>query len=489
MGVAGLNPYFQKDIATIIDTFADPTDPGEPTPGEQARQAVSGLPDWLKNQGGENGVAGLSNKLQSKIDQAQSWVESLYSYGTYGSPGTTFDTEEVDLGPFGSIPSVQGIQMRNTWYTMSQADNAGDKIKALVADCIPCKDRILALLSLNPIEDVWTHFNRMYKQFTFFLVDLFDLFLGDHSVGVFADLCNLLNFLSFMCIPDLAAMIVVLSKLITKYSFKFKDLETSFMSIIGRFSGPALTPLLATVDKYIQLIFAPIECIIAAIDAQLQKADVAQAWKRNIQGKRDTERTFSIHEFGGSLKGLRKKLQTTVDEARKEWRKLDESMKDLLGVTDEMDKQLLDITYHIDQTTKFIGLIQAVMIALSEDAIKCGPSGSGSSSESGSPSGSGEEELQNFLSNYIAPSFDVDIIVQDGEARLTPQVPEDIDQLLQTVGKYQKQTDQISLPTTAQTKAPAQIGQVIIPLKNCLYTTTDGELEKVKEFLGDYQQS
>jgi hypothetical protein len=476
MGVAGLNPYFQKDIATIIDAFADPTDPGQPTPGEQARQAATGFPGWLKNQGGENSVAGLSNKLQDKIDQARGAIESLYSYGTYGSPGTTFDTEKVDLGPFGSIPSVQGIEMRNTWYTMSQLDNAGDKIKALVADCIPCKDRILALLSLNPIEDVWNHFDRMYKQFTSFLVDLFDLFLGDHSVGVFADFCNLLNFLSFMCIPDLAAMVVVLSKLIAKYAFKFKDMETSFMSIIGRFSGPALTPLLSTVDKYIQLIFAPIECVIAALDAQLQKADAVQAWKRNMQGDKDADRTFDLQEVGGMLKALRKKLQTTVNEARTEWRKLDESMKDLLGVTDEMDKQLLDVTYQIEQTTKFIGIIQAVMIALTEDAIQCGPSGNG------------EEELGNFLDNYIAPKFDVDIAVQDGEVRLAPRVPEDIDQLLQTIGKYQKQGT-VSLPTTAEDKAPAQIGQVIIPLKNCLYTTTDGELEKVKEFLGDYQQS
>jgi hypothetical protein len=482
------NPYISKDIVTIIDAFCDPTtpsefvpgqeyvDPGTPTPGERGRQAITGFPGWLKNQGGENSVAALSNKLQDKMDQAQGWVESLYSYGTYGSPGTTFDTEEIDLGPFGSIPSVQGIEMRNTWYTMSQADNAGDKIKALIADCIPCKDRILALLSLNPIEDVWRHFERMYKQFTFFLVDLYDLFLGDHSVGVFADLCNLLNFLSFMCIPDLAGIIIVLSKLLAKYAIKFKDIEISFMSILGRFSGPALSPLLATVDKYIQLIFGPIECVIAAIDAQLQKADVTQAWKRNMQGKKDTDRTFSIQEFSGTLKGLRKKLQTSVDEARKEWRKLDESMKDLLGVTDEMDKQLLDISFHMDQTVKFIGLVQAVIIALTGDAIKCGPSGTG------------EEELQNFLSNYVAPNFDVDITVQDGEARLSPRVPDGIDDLLGTIGKYQKQAD-ISLPTTAQAKAPAQVGQVIIPLKNCLYTTTDGELEKVKEFLGDFQQS
>ncbi len=482
MGVGGSNPYFWKDITTIIDAFADPTNPtvedGElvitPTPGEKVRQGATGFPDWLKNQGGESSVAALSNKLQDKMDNAQGAVESLYSYGTEGTSGKTFDTEEVDLGPFGSIPAVQGIQMRNTWYTMSQHDNAGDKIKALVADCISCKDRVLALLSLNPIEEVWAHVERMYKQSTNFLVDLYDLFLGDHSVEVFADFCNLLNFLSFMCVPDLGAMIVVLSKLLAKYAFKFKDLEISFMSIIGRFTGPALTPLLATVDKYIQLIFAPIECVIAALDAQLQKADVAQAWKRKMQGKKDTERTFSIHEFGGSLKGLRKKLQTTVDEARKEWRKLDESMKDLLGVTDEADKQLLDITYHMDQTTKFIGLIQAVMIALTEDAIQCGPSGNG------------EEELQNFLSNYVAPSFDVNITIQDGEARLSPQAPKEIDELLQTVGKYQKQGT-VSLPSTAETKAP--IGQAIIPLKNCLYTTTDGELEKVKEFLGDFQQS
>ena len=129
----------------------------------------------------------------------------------------------------------------------------------------------------------------------------------------------------------------------------------------------------------------------------------------------------------------------------------------------------------MEQTTKFIGLIQAVIMALTEDALMCGPSGSG------------QEELSNFLSNYVAPSFDLDITIRDGEARLSPQVPKDLEGLLQTIGKYQKQTD-VSLPATAETKA-AKIGQAIVPLKNCLYTTTDGELEKVKEFLGDFQQS
>ena len=475
MGVGQRNPYLQKDIATIIDAFAEPTAAGNPTPGQQGKQAIGEFPNWLKNQGGESSIAALSNKLQDKMDQAQGLTESLYSYGTYGSAGTTFDSGKVDLGPFGSIPAIEGVEIHNTWYTMSQAGNIGDKVKALVADCIPCKDRILALLSLNPIEDVRTHFKRMYKQFTFFIVDLYDLFLGDQSIGVFADLCNLLNFLSFMCIPDLTGMIIVLSKLLAKYAFKYKDLEVSFTSIMGRFSGPAYSPLLSTMDKYIQLIFGPIECVIDSLDAQLQKADASQEWKKRMQGKKDTERTFSIDEFGGALKGLKQKLETAVNEARGEWHKLDESMKDLLGVTDEMDKQLLDITYHMEQTTKFIGLIQAVIMALTEDAIKCGPGGSG------------QEELSNFLSNYIGPNFDVNIAIQNGEARLSPRVPENLGGLLQIVGKYQKQTD-VSLPATAETKA-AKIGHVIIPLKNCLYTVTDGELEKVKEFLGDFQQN
>lgn len=467
------NPYIQRDIDVIVNAFMDstvstilqtPTNVPVPT-----RNDITGVPNWLKNAGGESSVAALSNRLQNKIDEAKGFVDSLYSYSTYGTEGTTID---VDLG----VTSIQGIEMRNTWYTMFQGDDAGAKLKTLVADCIPCKDRVVALLSLNPIEDVWKHFDRMYKQSTFFLVDLYDLFLGDHSVGVFADLCNLLNFLNFNCVPDLAAIIVALSRLLTKYAFKFKDLEISFNTILGRFVGPTITPLLSTVDKYIQLIFAPIECIIGAIDLQLQKVDVQQAWKRNMLGKKDTERTFSVDEAAGSLKELRKYLQVSVDEARKEWRKLDESMKDLLGVTEEMDKQLLDVTYHMEQTGRFIGLIQAVIAAIYDGSIQCGPGGVG------------EEELQNFLANYVNPNFDVSIATQDGQARLAPRVPSGIDNLLKTVGKYQ-QAEDTSLPETAESKAgPAKVGQVVIPLKNCLYTTTDKELDQVKDFLSTYQQ-
>jgi hypothetical protein len=463
---------------TIIDAFVDPTatDPGEPTAGEQIRKNIAGVPDLVKNLGGSGGSYAIyADRLQKKIDQAQSVVEALYSYGTVTSGTGT----QIDI-PLGAT-TVQGVEMRNTWYTISNADNVGNAIKALVADCIPCKDRVLALLSLNPMEELWNTIDSMYEYSVSFILDLYDLLLGDKSVEIFADLCRLLRFLNFMCVPDLYSMIIIMSKLVQKYTVKLKDLTTTFSSILGRIAAPAFTPLLAVIDKYIQLIVAPIECVVSSIDAEMQKLDVQQAWNKGFLGK-NVERSFDLQEVAGSLQALKKYLQDAVNEANMEFEKLRKSVNDFLKLESETDKQLFNLTYHIEMATRLIGLIQAMILAVSQGAVVCGPESAG------------EEELKNFLDSYVNPNFDVDITFQDGAANISPSVPSEVKDLLNTLGTYKKEISNKNMPATAESKASngkssqLTVAQAVVPLSNCLYTMTDGELDKVKQFLGSFNE-
>jgi hypothetical protein len=461
----GNNPYMIRDINTIIDVFVDPIEPGK-TAGTTIRDTITNVPSWLKTQGGDGSVAALSNRLQEQLDQAKGAIDALYSYGTTTSPRESLD-----------IPGIEGITFNNTASTILNADNTGDALKALVADCVPCKDRIIALLGINPIEDAWNHFNRMYQNSISFLLDLYDMFLGDHSVEVFQDFCSLFNFLSFMCLPDLASIIMLLSRLITKYSVALADVQITFMSIMSKISGPALAPLMATVDKYIQLIVAPIECVIAALDAQLQKIDVVQSWEKNVNGDQTAERTFSMKEIAGPLQGLKKYLLDSVNEVKKEFEKLDKSMQDLLGMQEQLNGHMFDLSKHIQMCARFVGLVQAIIFALSQGSIKCGP---GQTND-----WNNEEDLRNFVSNNLGQAMDVSITLRDDQAVISPRVPTEIGNLLQTLAVYEKELPTLTTPRPAS-EAPLPVAEATITFKNCLYTVKDSELDKLKDFLGSF---
>lgn len=457
------NPFFVHDVSVLIDAFSNPLATTK-TVTKGIVETIEGVPSWLKQVGGDSSVAALSNRLQEQLDQARGAIDALYSYGTANQPTQTTSIPGIP----GLVPSVEGIRFKNTVATIMDSDNVGDALKTLVADCIPCKDRVIALLSVNPIEDLWGHFDRMYKQSISFLLDLYDLVLGDHSVEIFQDFCNLFNFLSFMCVPDLAGMILMLSRLITKYAIEMEDIKISFVNIMSRIAGPALAPLMATVDKYITLIVAPVECMIAALDAQLQKMDVVQAWKKNIR-KEDAERTFSLQSVAGPLQALKKYLTDSVQEVKKEFEKLDKSMQDLLGLQDELNKHMFDLSRHIEMCTRFIGLIQAIIVALSQGEIRC----------DGNNDWNNTEDLKNFITNRL--TSDMSIVIQEDQAVIKPNLPPNLSTLLQTVATYQREEPDLTTVKTTEIQVP--VAQATISFKNCLYTVNDPELSKAKDFL------
>jgi len=470
------NPYLLHDVNIIVSAYIDPLAEEENVGGKKVYDqalvdnisfATGGgrIMHWITG-----GLANAAAGLQEQLDEAKATVDALYSYGTRSQPDANVD---IDLG----LTTLQGVNISNTLYTMIQADNIGDAMKTLVADCVPCQDRILTLLSVNPVSDVLSIVNRSYQRMMNFLVQLFDLVLGDHSVEIFADVCSLLKFLHFMCLPDLFRLIIVLSRLISKYSMKLKEIQLTFSAILGRIAGPALTPLATLMDKYIQLIMAPVECMVDSIDAQLQSIDVVQAWKRGFGGNQKAERTFTMKEVAGPLRALKKYLQDSVDEIHEEFAKLQKNIDDWLQVMDEKDKQMFDVSQHIANVARLIGLVQAVIYAIQQGVVICGPS-----------EGASEEALEGFLKDYIGPQFDLSITTDNGIAKIRPRVPEGLNKIFNVVGTYKKTLEKQDLPTTAEQKAPSTIGQVVVPLKNCLYTTTDAELEQVKDFLGAFQE-
>jgi hypothetical protein len=319
-----------------------------------------------------------------------------------------------------------------------------------------------------------------------FVVSLFDFFLGDKSLGIFADICSLLNFLSFMCVPDLTAIILVLTNLIAKYTLELKDIKVTIQDLLGKLIGSSLSPLLAMLDRYIQLIVAPVECVIGEVDHIIER--LAGADKKGIDPDKKTAESVAA-----PFMWLRKYLQAGSDAVKETIDKLNDDLADLLKTEDGVNGQLFSLTGDIQKVTQLIGLVQALILAISNGGFTCGQK-----------EGTGEEELGNFINNYVAPTADVDIVAENGIMKIKASVPPDLEgmkELLDIVGTYKKEKTRKDLPSTAEAERPVAeatsaveataaglvVAETSVPLKNCLYTVQDNELNKVKDFLSTFE--
>jgi hypothetical protein len=470
------NPYLVPDINNIIEayiSFTDKTSSVVDKMNDAAKKGQDAVADGFNAVAGiDPGLTGLqwaiqSNKLQEYKDQAISAVETLYTYST-ASQGRSIT---VDIpGIPGIVPGIQGVEIQNTVVTMLTSDNVGDAAKTLIADCIPCSERVVTLLSMNPLEDLWNTLKQMYGMARQYILDLFDLLFGNTAVEFFADFCDLLQFLNFMCTPDLIRMATVLTKLASKYAMKLG--EISLNDLLGSLLGGSLAPLLALYDKYTQLILAPIECVVDSIDAELQKSDVGQV-QAIFTSSGPGERSIELDAEGiskstsGALKSLRQYIKAASDEVETELEQINTDIRDYLNLQTESDKEMFDLNHHIEMLMRHVGLIKAILQALQQGVIVCGPEA---------------EDLDNFLVNYVAPSFDLNIVVQDNVATIKPKV-EGLDELLEVLGTLKKESTLQQPPITIKS---IEIGEVSVALNSCLYKVTDKELESVKQFLGSF---
>jgi len=430
--------YALSDFNTIIDAYA--------YPGAGADLASDyiypGIMDDLKN---ASGWASIERSLQEHLDNAKSNVEEFYTYT---------DKQREATG------EVAGLEFQNTWTRIGASDNAGEVMKAVVADCVPCKERVIALLSLNPAQELWDRLDQMYAMEVSFLNELFDLLLGNKSMMVFADFCQLIDFLNFMCVPDLYRMVLVLAALIQKYTIDLAAVHMGLVDILGKLFGTSLTPLLSLLDKYIQLIVGPIDCVIDEINHNLQKLDIMKA-AEVINNERAKDHMPQIDDdlkdtIRSPLIMLRKNLKDARDAVDKKFDEWNREVKEFLGAKDEADKQLFSYTFKIEQITRLVALIQAMIIAATHGVV-CQK----------------EDEIESFLNTYLKPLTDINMIVKDGIVQISPKLPEGMGEVLADIGAGPK-----DLP---------KVASVEIPLRTCFTKTSSSELKKIRKYLSTFK--
>jgi len=147
----------------------------------------------------------------------------------------------------------------------------------LNSECIPCGHRVNLILELEA-KDIKIDWEKMRKQFLDglkkILEDIMKLFDWSDKEQ-FMDLCSLIKWLNdFVCIPDLLRIGALLAAFLSKLSFDFNfGMISLILGLVGLILKPFLDAVVNTFMKYIDLIVAPIKCILESIQAMLRKLD------------------------------------------------------------------------------------------------------------------------------------------------------------------------------------------------------------------------
>ncbi len=195
--------------------------------------------------------------------------------------------------------------------------------ESYLRDCIPCIDRIKQLMPNSALHQAlpFDVFNAILDDLASrmqWLWEMLDL-LSDTSV--WNDTCLLPEFLSFMCVPDLAGLLTFLAFLGTKYNayaLSNMNMLPGFW-ISQAFYVPFMMAVYGVIARYIGQIKGVIKCISNSLQRQIGKLDVERPLNRMM----DTE----------------KNTPTTMQKAKSDIRKTDKAMGDGLNLLlESMDK-------------------------------------------------------------------------------------------------------------------------------------------------------
>ena len=174
------------------------------------------------------------------------------------------------------------------------ASNEYNNDPSLLDECISCLERTTDVDLMAPLD-------QLLDSFEFDLEDKWNTLKGIWDIlngyDFYEDVCYLLDFFSFQCLPDLVAILSLLlwlwKSLLQSFSI---DINGALWLMIGLMLGPMLTGLEAVIQQYIDLIMAPIDCIISSLLFQMSKIpqfeqDTAYLFQRQQEQKAFKART------------------------------------------------------------------------------------------------------------------------------------------------------------------------------------------------------
>jgi len=166
------------------------------------------------------------------------------------------DNPESFMGALESS-SKDGIDYKALFDVNSK--NKAGQLGTILTQCVPCFDRLLDPGALLPNGDLLEIHLLNIKIRGDLLKDIRELF---GNLGSFVDICSLLKYLGSMCPSDLVAMTILLSQYLAKLNLDIQFNFDFIISLVGPILSPFLDGLSMWLDKWIQLIVGPMNCVL-----------------------------------------------------------------------------------------------------------------------------------------------------------------------------------------------------------------------------------
>jgi hypothetical protein len=167
----------------------------------------------------------------------------------------------------------QDFDYREIFGSDTSAKTKAEQVGKLLTECIPCFDRLLDLDGLIPDGDLLEVHALNIKMQSDILDQIKGLF---KNPGMYLDICELLNLLSGLCPQDLFAMLILLTNYLAKLNLDVKFNIDFIINLIGAILSPFLDALSQWLDKLIQMLIAPMLCVVDKINEVIITAQNAK---------------------------------------------------------------------------------------------------------------------------------------------------------------------------------------------------------------------
>lgn len=304
---------------------------------------------------------------------------------------TSWIIQSADVDPTSDPNSLTSLNFKNIFSSIKDK-GFGEQIKKSLEDCIPCQDRLSLLMTFNPSKDFLKIFQDDIKNKIKYLEGL-DKLLSDTSS--FSNICQLLGFLNFLCVPDLQRMISVLMAMLMQFNINLDGLFGLIASLIVPLFSPILSGFSNLLQQYEALVLGPIQCVIDALEQTINKLPSNVLNQTNNITSLETEVSSGLHLVQKQLVQANSVITNKVSFYEKELFKV---LTDWTNTSNSYS----DFALQKLQILRTIGIIAALIDLKKKGGSLC--------KEGTIP---GKSELDNFFNNFFNKNSSFNIAVDD----------------------------------------------------------------------------
>ena len=315
--------------------------------------------------------------------QAEQFAGGLNLTGTEGTEAPTDHImESLNIG---------------TQQQSTHGSSFGDKLLSFARDCIPCNLRMMAFLELHPNVDLLGTMENYIKNMIDQLSGIASLL---NNFDIYGDFCELLNLLSFMCIPDLQRIIALLMALFMLEVPSLDGLIGMLQALIAPIFAPIFMAITSLLDQFTILVTNPLDCVVDAINAQLNKLSVETP---RFEARVELSGENPLTQISTGLYQLQQQVSEGIQQIRNKLGFYVDQVQAMLNEMGGNDAAYLQSKLKILQMTRMISFVTAIITALSKGHAACSSTGK-------TPD---NQEIDNFFQNFLNPNSPFNIWIDD----------------------------------------------------------------------------